>query len=320
MLRGKTFAAALVLFAASADGAGAQQQFISVGTGGVTGVYYPVGGAICRLVNKNRTRHGIRCSTESTGGSIYNINTLRGGELQFGLAQSDLQQQAVTGIAAFERQGPFDDLRSVFSLHSETVTILASKESGVTAFEDLKNRRVNIGNLGSGTRGTWNILEDALGISRDDLAEAVELPSADTGRALCDGTIDAYFWLAGHPSALILETVAACDAQLVGLSGEAVDKLIADNPIYRKTEIPRGLYNNTGPIATVGVGATLVSSASVPDAIVYTLVKAVFANFREFRDLHPALSELRERDMVQDYLSAPLHPGAVRYYRERGWM
>ncbi len=304
----------------SAMTAHAQQQFISIGTGGVTGVYYPTGGAICRLVNKNRKEHGIRCSAESTGGSIYNINTIRAGELEFGVAQSDWQYHAYHGTSKFEDQGAFENLRAVFSVHPEPVTVIASDASGINTLTDAKGKRLNIGNPGSGTRGTWEVIEEALGWERSDLKLAAEMKSAETGQAVCDGKIDAYFWLVGHPSALTQESLATCDAHLVHVEGAAIDKLVADNPYYRTASIPAGMYNNENAIQTFGVGATFVSSADVPDEVVYVVVKAVFENFEDFKKLHPAFGNLSEAEMISDSLSAPLHPGAEKYYKERGWM
>jgi TRAP transporter TAXI family solute receptor len=298
----------------------AQQQFISIGTGGVTGVYYPTGGAICRLVNKNRKEHGIRCSAESTGGSIYNINTIRAGELEFGVAQSDWQYHAFNGTSKFEEQGKFENLRAVFSVHPEPVTILARADAGIKNISDIKGKRLNIGNPGSGTRGTWEVIEEALGWERGDLKLASEMKSAETGQALCDGKIDAYFWLVGHPSALTQESLATCDSHLVNATGAEIEKLVADNPYYRSATIPAGMYNNEEDITTFGVGATFVSSADVPEEVVYTVVKAVFENFDSFKKLHPAFANLSEAEMISDSLSAPLHDGAAKYYKERGWM
>jgi len=298
----------------------ADQRFISIGTGGVTGVYYPTGGAICRLVNKMRKETGIRCSAESTGGSIYNINTIRAGELEFGVAQSDWQYHAYNGTSKFAEKGKFEKLRAVFSVHPEPVTIIAHDNSGVKNITDLKGKRLNIGNPGSGTRGTWEVLEKALGWSRSDLALAAEMKSAETGAAVCDGKIDAYFWLVGHPSALTQESLASCASHLVNAMGPAIDKLVADNSFYRKAVIPAGMYNNKEDINTFGVGATFVTSADVPDDVVYTVVKAVFENFDQFKKLHPAFANLKPEEMIKDSLSAPLHPGAVKYYKEKGWM
>jgi len=309
--------AALAMTAGSAIAA--DTQFISIGTGGVTGVYYPTGGAICRLVNKNWKETGIRCSAESTGGSIYNINTIRAGELEFGVAQSDWQFHAYHGSSKFADAGAFEDLRAVFSVHPEPVTVIARADAGASNITDLKGKRVNIGNPGSGTRGTWEVMEAALGWNRSDLKLASEMKSAETAQAVCDGKIDAYFWLVGHPSALTQESLATCDAVLVNVTGPAIDKLIDDNPYYRSATIPAGMYGDNPEITTFGVGATFVTSAAVSDKVVYTVVKAVFENFDQFKALHPAFKNLKESEMIQDGLSAPLHPGAIQYYKERGW-
>ena len=298
----------------------AQQQFVSIGTGGVTGVYYPTGGAICRLVNKNRKEHGIRCSAESTGGSIYNINTIKAGELEFGVAQSDWQYHAYNGTSKFEESGKFENLRAVFSVHAEPVTVIARDDAGIANISDVKGKRMNIGNPGSGTRGTWEVLEGALGWERSDLALAAEMKSAETGAAVCDGKIDAYFWLVGHPSALTQESLASCAAHLVDVTGPEIDKLIADNSYYRKATIPAGMYNNADDVTTFGVGATFVTSADVPEDVVYVVVKAVFENFDQFKKLHPAFANLKPEEMIKDGLSAPLHDGAAKYYKEQGWM
>jgi TRAP transporter TAXI family solute receptor len=318
---GRTLALSIAVGLGGLSGqAMAETKFVSIGTGGVTGVYYPTGGAICRLVNKNRKEHGIRCSAESTGGSIYNINTLRAGELEFGVAQSDWQYHAYNGTSKFADQGKFEDLRAVFSVHPEPVTIIAHDDSGVMNITDLKGKRLNIGNPGSGTRGTWEVLEEALGWQRSDLKLAAEMKSAETGAAVCDGKIDAYFWLVGHPSALTQESLATCAAHLVNATGPAIDKLVADNSYYRTATIPAGMYNNEKDVTTFGVGATFVTSAKVPDEVVYILVKAVFDNFDTFKKLHPAFANLSEKEMITDSLSAPLHDGAAKYYKERGWM
>ncbi len=185
---------------------------------------------------------------------------------------------------------------------------------------DAKGMRLNIGNPGSGTRGTWEVIEAALGWERSDLKLAAEMKSAETGQAVCDGKIDAYFWLVGHPSALTQESLASCDAHLVHVEGPAIDQLVADNPFYRKATIPAGMYNNDEDINTFGVGATFVTSTDVPDDVVYVVVKAVFENFDQFKKLHPAFANLTPEEMISDSLSAPLHPGAERYYKEQGWM
>jgi len=312
--------AAVGMLGMSVAASAQETQFVSIGTGGVTGVYYPTGGAICRLVNKTRKETGIRCSAESTGGSIYNINTIRAGELEFGVAQSDWQFHAYNGTSKFKEKGPFTKLRSVFSVHAEPVTVIARIDSGINNISDIKGKRFNIGNPGSGTLGTWEVLEKAMGWQRSDLALASGMKSAETGAAVCDDKIDGYFWLVGHPSALTQESLASCPTKLVDVTGPAIDKLIADNSYYRKATIPAGMYNNKEDITTFGVGATFVTSSDVSDLVVYTVVKSVFENFDQFKKLHPAFANLKPEEMIKDGLSAPLHDGAIKYYKEKGWM
>ena len=311
--------AAIVGLASYAPQAAAQQQFVSIGTGGVTGVYYPTGGAICRLVNKNRKEHGIRCSVESTGGSVFNLNALRQGELEFGVAQSDWQFHAFNGSSRFEDQGPFEGLRAVFSVHPEPFTVVARADSGIKTFDDLKGKRVNIGNPGSGQRGTMEVVMAAKGWTNRDFSLTSELKSSEQSQALCDNKIDAMVFTVGHPSGSIQEATTTCDTVLVNVTGTAIQGLVDDNAFYRTATIPGGMYRgNPDAVQTFGVGATFVSSTAVSDDAVYTIVKAVFDNLEDFKKLHPAFAVLRPEQMVTDGLSAPLHPGAERYYREKG--
>ena len=316
---GAALAAAALLSAAPA--AQAQQKFVTIGTGGVTGVYYAAGGAICRLVNKDRAKHGIRCSVESTGGSVFNVNTIKAGELDMGVAQSDVQFHAVKGSGAFQKDGAFRDLRAVMALHPEPVTVVARKEANVKSFADFKGKRFNVGNPGSGTRATAEELLAAMGWKLSDFSLASELKADEHGPALCDGKIDGFLYLVGHPSANIQDPTTVCGAKLVSVTGPAVDKLVKERPYYAKATIPGGLYpNNDQPTQTYGVLATFVSSSKVPADTIYAVVRAVFDNFDEFKKLHPALANLDPKNMVKDGLSAPLHDGAVRYYKEKGWI
>ena len=299
----------------------AQQKFMTIGTGGVTGVYYAAGGSICRLVNKDRAKHGFRCTVESTGGSVANINTIKAGDLDFGVAQSDQNYNGVKGIKAFESSGAFTDLRSVFSIHPEPFTVLARADANIKTFDDLKGKRVNVGNPGSGTRASLDELLTAKGWKISDFGLAAELKADEHGAALCDNKIDAFFYGVGHPSANIQDPVTTCGAKLVSITGPAVDKLVAANSYYAKANIPAGLYKgNDAATPTYGVLATFVTSAKASDDMVYTLVKAVFENFDDFKKLHPAFANLNPENMVKDGLSAPLHNGAVKYYKEKGWI
>ena len=310
--------AGAALFAAGP--AAAQQKFVTIGTGGVTGVYYAVGGAICRLMNKDRAKTGIRCSVESTGGSAFNINTIQGGELDFGMAQSDVHYNAIKGEGQYKDKA-FGDLRSVYSVHPEPFTVLARKEANVTKFEDFKGKRFNVGNPGSGTRVSMEQLLGTMGWKLSDLSLASELKADEHGPALCDNKIDGFFYGVGHPSANIQDPTTTCGAKLIPLTGAAVDKLVKENSYFAKATIPGGMYaSNPNATETYGVMATLVTSAKVPDDVVYNLVKATFDNFEEFKKLHPAFANLDPAKMVQDGLSAPLHPGAAKFYKEKGWI
>ena len=298
-----------------------EKYFVTIGTGGVTGVYYPTGGGICRLVNKSRKEHGIRCSVESTDGSVYNLNNIRAGELDMGVAQSDWHYHAYHGTSKFKYKGANTCLRSVFSVHPEPFTVVARKDSGIKDFKDLKGKRVNIGNPGSGQRGTMEVVMAAYGWKKSDFKLAYELNSAEQSKALCDNKIDAMVVTVGHPSGFIKEATTSCDTTLVQVGGPAIDKLVKANAYYRIATIPGGMYRGTSAdTKTFGVGATVVTSCNVPEKVIYNVVKSVFKNFQQFKKLHPAFRNLKKKEMIKDSLSAPLHDGAKKYYKEAGLM
>ena len=299
----------------------AEQKFVTIGTGGVTGVYYAAGGAICRLMNKDRAKHGIRCSVESTGGSVYNVNTIKAGELDFGVAQSDVQYNAFKGEGAFKEGGAHADLRAVFSVFPEPLTVLARKEAGVTKFEDFKGKRFNVGNPGSGTRDTIATLMVAMGMKTSEFSLTSELKPDEHGAALCDNKIDGFGYVVGSPAANLLEATKTCNARLIPLSGPAIDRLVIDYPYFAYTTIAGGTYPaNRDPVRSFGVVATFVTSAKVPDDAVYAVVSAVFEHFEEFRKQHPSFAYLHPMDTIHSGLTAPLHDGAFRYFREKRWI
>ncbi len=295
------------------------EQFLTIGTAGVTGIYYAVGGGICRLVNQGRKEHGIRCSVESTGGSVYNLKTIRQGELEMGVVQSDWQYHALHGTSLFEDAGPDQALRSLFSLHPDSVIIAARRDTGIQSLDDLGGKTINLGNPGSGTRGTAEVLVQALGWDMEHFGLVTELKSAEQSAALCDNTIDAFLMVAGNPVANVLEAATTCDINIIPVAGEAVDALVASRPYYGKVSIPGGLYRGVDEdVPSFGLPATFVTSSKVPEETVYVMVKAVFDNFEAFRSLHPAFANLRKEEMVVNGLSAPMHAGAERYFRETG--
>ena len=316
--RKAAIAAAIALTGQSATAA--EETFITIGTGGQTGVYYVVGQSICRLVNRNTAETGMKCTAPSTGGSVANINAIKAGDMDMGVAQSDWQYYAYNGSPQFEG-GAFPDLRAVFSVHGEPFTVVARDDAGVTTFDDLKGKRVNIGNPGSGQRGTMEVLMEKLGWTLDDFALASELKSAEQAAAMGDNKVDAIIFTAGHPNGSIQEATSTVEANLVPVEGPEIDKLVEENPYYAKAVIPGGMYAGTdADTNTFGVKATFVTSADVSDDVVYEVVKAVFDNFDRFKGLHPAFANLTPEAMVSEGNSAPLHPGAEKYYKEQGWI
>jgi hypothetical protein len=313
-------AVAACLAFAMATASPAAERFVSIGTGGITGVYFQLGGAICRVINRDSEANGTRCAAEPTGGSLDNIDRIGAGELEFGVAQADAVDEAHRGTGPFASRGAVTKLRTLFSVHAETATILVRGDAGIETMADLRGRRVNIGNPGGGQRLTWEAVAAALGWTEADLENATELKSAETGLAICEGRIDALLWVAGHPSALTRETLADCDVRLLPVNGPEIGALVAERPVFRPATIPAGLYGDNPAVGTFAVTATVVTSATLPEEVAYSAVKAVFDNLDEIREAHPAFSTLAAETMISGGLSAPLHPGAERYYRERGWM
>jgi hypothetical protein len=323
-MKGQTLAWALsaALAATSLSSAvQAEEKFVTIGTGGQTGVYYVAGQSICRFLNRGAADHGIKCNAPASGGGVANVNGIRSGEFNFGIMQSDHQFKAMNGAAPFEKEGAMEDIRAVFSLQSEVFTILARRDANIASFDDLKGKRVNIGNPGSGQRDTLDEIMQVKGWDRSVFSLAAELKPAEQASALGDNNIDAMTYFVGHPNGAIQEATTTTDAVLVPVTGAEIDKLLAEKSYYTKADIPGGVYKgNDAPTPSIGGKAVLSTSASASPEVVYQLVKSVFGNIERFKRLHPAFADLKEEDMIKVGLSAELHEGAVRYYKERGWM
>ncbi|MES9938689.1 MAG: TAXI family TRAP transporter solute-binding subunit [Sedimenticola sp.] len=299
----------------------ADQTNILIGTGGKTGVYYAVSNSICRLVNAELSRKGIRCSHQE-GGSVKNINEIHSGKVDVAIAQSDWQSHAYKGT---DKQtfpdAPYTELRSLFSVHPESFTLVASKRSGIERFQDLTGKRVNVGNPGSGQRATMEVMMRYFDLKMDDFSRVMELPASEQAIALCTGKIDAFVYTVGHPSSAIKEATLYCESRIVPVTGDPVDRLVSDHSFYSFTTIPGKLYKgNPKDIATFGLAATVVVSEEMDADLAYQIVKAVFTNFNRFKRRHPAFRNLDPRQMIRDNLTAPLHEGALRFYKEQGWL
>jgi TRAP transporter TAXI family solute receptor len=297
----------------------AKTTFVTIGTGGITGVYYPTGGAIAKIVNKKRKEYGIRCTVESTGGSVFNVNAIMEGDLEFGVVQSDRQYQAVNGMKDWKDKGPQKDLRAVFSIHPESVTLVAAVDAGINDIMDLKGKKVNIGNFGSGQRGNAIDALEAVGIDIEKDIKAEAIKAAESAGLLQDGRIDAFFYTVGHPNGSVKEATAGKrEVRFATIKG--VEKLLEKYPYYAKSFIPVENYpgaKNSEDVQTFGVKATFCTSAKVPADVVYAITKEVFENFEAFKKLHPAYKVLTKESML-DGLSAPIHEGAMKYYKEAG--
>ena len=296
-----------------------QEYFVTIGTGGITGVYYPTGGAICKLVNKKRRVHGIRCSVESTRGSVFNINSIMAGDFEFGMAQSDRPFQAWNGLAEWYYKGPQNDLRSVFSLYAETVILIAAVDSGIKTIQDLRGKRVNIGSPRSGQRqNSIDALQNAgIDYTEDLIAESVKAREAPG--LLQDGRIDAFFYTVAHPSGAIKQATSG-KRRVRFIPITDTEYLIRKYPYYAKAFIPIKWYPravNKKSVETFGVKPTLVTSVNIPDDVVYAITKEVLDNLRAFKKLHPAYLFLTKENALEA-LSAPIHPGALMYYKEVG--
>jgi TRAP transporter TAXI family solute receptor len=299
-----------------------RQEFVNIGTGGVTGVYYPVGAAICNLVERGRKagEHNIRCTVQATGASVFNVNALREGSLDLGLVQSDVQNYAFNGTEQFKDAGPDPNLRVLFSLQSEAFTLVARDDSGIQTFEDLKGKRMNLGDPGSGTRNTLELIMREYGWTPDTFSLATDLKPAEMAGALCDNKIDAFAYVVGHPNASIQEAANTCSSHLVPVEGPQVEALIKKQPFYPLAVIPGGMYKGSNKdVKSFGPKATLMASTKLSEENAYQITKAVFSNFDQFKTLHRALADLSKEDLLLGN-SVPFHPGAIRYFVEAGLM
>lgn len=302
----------------------AETRFVTIGSGDISGVYYPTGLIIAKMINNKRQDYGVRATVESTPGSVFNVNAIAAGYIEFGLVQSDKQYQAVMGLAEWSQKGPQNDLRAVFSIHHESVNLVAAVDAGIESLSDLKRKRVNLGHPRAGQyRNAIDALESAgLNPDRDILSEKAKATEAPL--LLQDNRIDAFFYTAGHPNETLAEAVSGSrKVRFIPLTGPGIDKLVASTTFYSKTslaveEFYQGAENSIN-VETFGIMATLCTSASVPDDVVYVITKELFDNFDHFKRQHPAHNGLTQAGMLQG-LSAPLHPGALKYYKEAGLM
>jgi hypothetical protein len=316
-----TILLAFFVFFVLPQNAVASTKYINIATGSITGVYYPAGGAICRLVNVDRKIHGIRCSSESTSGSVANLNSLRKGTTDFAIVQSDWQYHAYNGTGFFADQSPFKDLRSVLSLYTETFTMGVLENSSIKTVDDIVGKKVNFGPKGSGMYATMDVLSEIKGWTQSSFSAVTNLNPTSQIKALCDGEIDVMIYMSGNPNGVLQEATQnsnpKCLVRILGIDKESINKLIKTNPFYARATIAGGMYkNNPDDISTFGVKATLVTSNKVSSDIVYHVTKSIFDNMEDFKSLHPVFSSLNTKNMINQGNASELHAGAIRYFKE----
>ena len=296
------------------------RSHVTIGTASQTGIYYPLGGSICRLLNLETSRHGLGCSEEPSSGSVPNIESLRRGRLDVGIVPSDVLADAVAGEGSFIAEGPTTELRILFAGPEEMLTVVARKELGIRAVADIRGTRISVGNPGSRQRANIDRVMASLGLRRSDFVDVRELSPAEQNRAFCVKELDVIVYSVGHPSGLIHDVTRTCHGILVDVSGPAIDQMLSKYREYERAVIPGGMYaDNPAEVRTFGVRAVVVSSPRVSETMAYEITRAVFDNFDAFRRLHPAFEGLTSAEMVRASGRAPVHAGAIRYYRERGW-
>jgi TRAP transporter TAXI family solute receptor len=317
----KTLALALVVSVAlgtASTTAQAAKEPIVIAGGSEAGIYYQVALDVCKLVNEELGSHGYACKGQPAHGSVTNIKAMKRGWLDFAVIQSDQHWQAYNGKREWKDQ-PVTGLRSLFSIHPETVMLVTRADSGITLVTDLRGKRVNIGNEGSGQRENAEDVLRIYGIDMQDISTR-ELEAHEAIRALRKGKIDAFFYTVGNPWPGGVALAKRTKIRMIPINTPDVEKLVDVHPYSVYTVIPSGIYEGVDTdVPTYAVKATLVTSEKVPEEVVYNVVKTVFDNLDRFRTMHPAFATLQPQDMLQA-LSAPLHPGAVRYYKEKGWM
>lgn len=308
---------ALGILLAQAPTSAVAAQTVRIGTAGVMGIYYPIGGALCRMVNVTRKVHKLRCSVETSEGSVANIRGVLDGDLDMGIAQSDAQFYAQEGSGPFAGK-PQSKLRALFSVYPETLTLVAREDAGIRSLGDLKGKRVNLGTAGSGTRATMDLVLGTAGLRNEDLKAALDVKIVEMPTSLCEAKMDAFAFVAGHPNPILQDAASGCRTRIVPVTGPAVDRLLAAHPYYMRTSVPGGVYKGTEAAQpTIGTTTSIVVSADMPDDVAYAITKAVFENFDDFRKLHPALASLTKQQAVKGH-PVPFHPGAEKYFREAG--
>ncbi len=288
-----------------------------LGTGSVHGVYYPIGGVICRLVNRRQALHRIRCSVESTSGSVANLRDLRAAKFDLVVTQSDWQHHAYHGTSTFKDDGPNESLRAVFALEPDPLALMVRKDSEIQQFDELQNRIVSFGYSRSLQHRSMNDYLEVKGLDDDDFKEVRRMSDIRQVTELCAGNLEAILLLASSLTDNLKNMTEGCEFRMIPLEGPEVATSIEKHPYYRTGVIPRGMYlDSEEDINSFGLGAVFVATESTSPKAIYNVVKEIVENFKDFQSLHPSLQTMDKKDLPYAGITTPLHTGAVRYYKE----
>lgn len=316
-LRAAGFALLAAVPALASAPSSAKEKFVALGTSSQSGVYYPVAQGICGLINGGRDEHLVRCLANTTGGSIYNIQAIATGELDFALTRAGLAYEAYRGIGEFEAYGANPKLRSMSVLYSQPLSVIVKQDSDVKTFLDIVGKRINIGNLGSGKRELAEMMLELMRWTSKDFAEVHELNTSRMGKAFCEDKVDVLIEAIGIPSKFLDDMINGCKGRFVDIPKNVVDAVRLKGPYYEPGVIPAKLYPiHKKDVQTFNVNVVLVSSTDTSAETIYTITKTMFEKFPLLQKTHAVFANMTPKSMVEQAEYIPFHEGALRYYRE----
>ncbi len=295
----------------------AKRRYVSIAAGWVTGAYFPMAGAISRIAWKHLKDDGIKVTAESSGASVANSKLIGAGDTDFAILQND-----IASYAHYGKKGMFDkpikNLLGVCTLFPEHVQLVARKDSNIKSPADLKGKKVAIGPVGSGTTENAKQILEAYGLKAGDLAKAEQLTASQSADYIKDGRLDAAFFTVAVGAAVIMDTSLIVDVDIVPITGAKADKLIKMYPFYAKQVVTKGTYKgNDTDIPTVSVMAMLAARADLEADIVYKIVDAMYSDLPQLKKAHAKFKDIEMANGLVG-MGIPLHPGAEKFFKEKG--
>ena len=291
----------------------AKTEFISIGTGGTGGVYYPYGGAVAEIWTKKVK--GVRAVAEVTGASVENVKLANKGETVVGEVMGDVAYEAYYGKGRFE--GNPQNIAGMFMMYQNIYHVVALKKSGITSLQDLKGKRVSVGSPGSGTEYKSNLVLHAVGVPYDSFS-VKRLSFVENANALKDGTIDVGIWSVGPPTSSIMDLSTTHDIKIIPFSDEEIKTVTTEYQYYSPSAVPKGTYNGVEQdVPTISVWNVVICTRSLPEEMVYNLTKAIFENQDYLIKVYPGAKDTIPENTLK-FSPIPLHPGSIKYLKEVG--